>query len=354
MAAIEDAAGVGGLIGQSPAIARVRALIHQIGNSPVPVLIVGETGTGKELCAAAIAGLSDRKPYIPVNCATFSETLVDSELFGHDRGAFTGAIKDHPGIVGQVDGGILFLDELAETPLPVQAKLLRTLESGEYRRVGGTKIRRSRFRLLAATNGNPEELVAAGKLRADLVYRLGAIRIVLPPLRDRLEDIPLLVDAFLRRYRERAGTGPLGASADAYRILADHSWPGNIRELRNVIEAAAALAGRCNQLGARHVSQVLLLSGKGNGAVDRVPTLAEALNRAEARVIREALRRADDNRTLAAQMLGISEATLYRKLAKHHRSNWLGDASFHSGIAPNGGLRRNGRHCPNRGTANSA
>jgi len=286
----------------------------------VPVLILGETGTGKELCAAAIAELSGRKPYFAVNCATFTETLVDSELFGYHRGAFTGAVRDHPGIIGQVDGGVLFLDELAETPLAVQAKLLRTLESGEYRKLGGTKTLRSQFRLLAATNGDPEKLIAMGKLRADLVHRLGAIRILLPPLRERLEDIPLLARTFLREFRDRSGFGPDAITVGAHQILAEHHWPGNVRELRNVIEAAAALAGTASQLCAEHVLQVLRPSDiRGDVASDDMPTLAQVVSRVEVKVILDALRRAENNRAKAAQILGISEATLYRKLAKYYR-----------------------------------
>lgn len=320
----------GRLIGQSPAMAWVRTQIVQIASSPIPVLILGETGTGKELCAEAIARISGRKPYVAVNCATFSESLVDSELFGHDRGAFTGAYKDHPGLIAEADGGILFLDELAETTLPVQAKLLRTLESGDYRRVGATKNRRSNFRLLAATNGDPDQLVAEGKLRADLLYRLGAVRIVLPPLRERPEDIPLLADVFLRRYRERAGSGPRHLSFGAQTMLDEHEWPGNIRELKNVIEAAAAIAGNSDEITAQHISQLLNSAAVAHATIDRIPTLAEALRRAEARALFDALKHCGNNRALAARTLDISEATLYRKLAKHglsHSSTERSEAS---------------------------
>lgn len=305
------------LAGQSPAMARVRTQIKQIATSPIPVLILGETGTGKEVCAEAIAQTSGRKPYVAVNCATFSETLADSELFGYDRGAFTGAYKDHVGLVAEADGGVLFLDELAETTPAVQAKLLRTLESGDYRRVGGTKSRRSNFRLLAATNGDPDHLVADGKLRADLLYRLGAVRIILPPLRERLEDILLLADMFLHRYRDRAGSGPTSLSSGAQVLLTEYEWPGNIRELKNIVEAAAAIAGSSSEVGAPHVSQVLNPTAASNATVDGIPTLAEALNRAESHALVGALRRCDGNRALAARALGISEATLYRKLAKY-------------------------------------
>lgn len=321
MDAIANGSAIERLVGQSPAIVRIRAHIRQIAASPVPVLILGETGTGKELCAAAIAQLSRRKPYVAVNCATFPESLADSELFGYERGAFTGAYRDHAGLVGMVDGGILFLDELAEMSLTVQAKLLRTLESGEYRKVGATKTRRSEFRLLAATNGDPDELMVSGKLRADLVYRLGAIRILLPPLRQRLDDIPLLADDFLRRYRKCNRAGPIGIAPAARRILTEYQWPGNIRELRNVVEAAAAFAGKADEIGVSDVRRALPASGSGNSVDDRILTLAEALDEAEAQAILAALQRSQNNRAFAARLLGISQATLYRKLAKHSQSS---------------------------------
>jgi transcriptional regulator with PAS, ATPase and Fis domain len=288
------------------------------------VLILGETGTGKEVCAAEIARLSRRKPFIAVNCAAFSEALADSELFGYDRGAFTGAYKDHSGLVAEANGGILFLDELSEIALPVQAKLLRALESGEYRRVGATRTLLSNFRLLAATNGDPDALVGEQKLRADLVYRLGAIRVVLPPLRERLEDIPLLADLFLRRYRDRAGHGPLAVSPDALQLLAEHKWPGNIRQFRNVLEAAAAVAGTSKVICGSHITQVLAPFTAILTPIDPAPTFAEALRRAEVAALVDALGRARGNRARAAEILGISDATLYRKLAKHRLSNISG------------------------------
>lgn len=316
----EPDATLSALVGKSLAAERIRAQIRQIAGSPVPVLILGETGTGKELCAWAIAQLSGRQPYVAVNCATLPDTLADSELFGYERGAFTGAYRDHPGLVAEANGGILFLDEVAETSPAVQAKLLRVLESGEYRRVGGTRTRRSEFRLLAATNGDPDQLVEAGKLRADLVYRLGAVRILLPPLRERMEDVPLLVDTFLRRYRHRYGAGPAGFSSAAYEVLLQHRWPGNIRELRHVVEAAAALAGASDEADASHVVQVLKAPAHLPTVTDPRPTLAELLRQAEMRALLDALREANENRARAAEILGISEATLYRKLAKYRVS----------------------------------
>lgn len=307
------------IIGESPTVRELRAHIRRIARSPVPVLILGETGTGKELCAEAIFRLSGQSHLVAVNCAAFPENLIDSELFGHVRGAFTGADRNRSGLVAQADGGLLFLDELAEISPAVQAKLLRTLESGEYRPVGATESRTATFRILAATSCDLERVILAGRLRADLLHRLGAMRIFLPPLRDRMEDLPLLVEEFLRRYRERAGHAPRGIATDALTILADHPWPGNLRELRNVVEAAAALAGEEKEIRVKEIIQVLSPSQSGAPILEKTPTLTEVLHRAERRALWEALRVAGGNRARAAALMGISEATLYRKLAAHER-----------------------------------
>ncbi|MGH7334189.1 MAG: sigma-54 interaction domain-containing protein [Candidatus Rokuibacteriota bacterium] len=304
------------LTGRSAAIQQVRDQIQRIARSPVPVLILGETGTGKELCAEAIALASGRTPFVPVNCAALPEGLVESELFGHERGAFTGAVRSHAGMIALAHGGILFLDELAELPSPVQAKLLRTLESGEYRRVGSTKTLQSDFRILAATSGDLERVIASGRLRADLLHRLGAVRVCLPALRQRLEDIPLYAEEFLRRYLERCDAGPSRISPEACALLMQHDWPGNLRQLRNVVEASAAVAGSDDVIEMLHVVQFLIPSAKDAAASEAVPSLAEVRARAEMRAILEALRRAGGNRERAAKLLRISEATLYRKLGQ--------------------------------------
>jgi DNA-binding NtrC family response regulator len=292
-----------------------RDQICLLAKSPVPVLILGETGTGKELCAEALAVLSGRTPFVPVNCAAFPEGLAESELFGHERGAFTGAIRSHAGVIALANGGVLFLDELAELPNAVQAKLLRTLESGEYRPLGSRETLRSGFRILAATSGDLDRVIAAGRLRADLLHRLGAARVLMPPLRERLEDIPLLAEAFLHGYLERS-TGPSRVTPEACAVLMQHDWPGNVRQLRNVVEACAAVAGQEAEIGMLHVVQFLPPVARAEGASDAVPTLAEARARAETRAILEALTRAGGNRGQAAKLLRVSEATLYRKLGK--------------------------------------
>ena len=307
---------LGRLIGRSRAMDVVRDQISRLACSPVPVIILGETGTGKELCAEAIAALSGRTPFLPVNCAAFPDGLAESELFGHERGAFTGAVRNHTGVIALANGGVLFLDELAELPGPLQAKLLRTLESGEYRPIGSTRTLRSDFRILAATSGDLEKVIASGRLRVDLMHRLGAARVVLPPLRERLDDIPILAEEFLHRYRERAAIGPARVSAAARLALIQHDWPGNLRQLRNVIEASAAVAGTEVEIGLLHVLQFLPPAARPPAASDAVPTLAEARERAETRAILEALQRAGGNRERAAKLLRVSEATLYRKLGR--------------------------------------
>jgi len=307
------------LLGRSAAMQQVRERIQRVAHSPVPVLILGDTGTGKEVCAEGIARLSGRTPFLPVNCAAFPESLAESELFGHERGAFTGAVRSHPGVIALANGGVLFLDELAELPAPVQAKLLRTLESGEYRPVGATKTLRSDFRILAATSGDLDRAITSGRLRADLVHRLGAVRLSLPPLRQRLEDIPLLAEEFLRHYLEKCPCGPARIAPEACAVLMQHDWPGNLRELRNVIEAAAAVARSDDAVGMLHVLEVLPRSADWKAMPEAFPSLAEVRLEAERRAILEALRRVEGNRERAAKLLHISEATLYRKLGHSSR-----------------------------------
>jgi len=305
------------LIGSSAVMQRVREQIERFARSPVPILILGETGTGKELCAAAIAQLSGRRPFVPVNCATFPDGLAESELFGHERGAFTGAIRTHTGVVALADGGVLFLDELGELPFAMQAKLLRTLESGEYRPVGSNKTQHAQFRILAATSGDSEQVILTGRLRPDLLHRLGAVRIALPPLRQRLEDIPLLAIRFLYLYLERSERGPHRIASEACAALMQHEWPGNVRQLRNVVEGAAAVAGTEDEIRLPHVLQ--FVSPVSPAPEDRVTSLAQARRSAEQRAILSALGQVGGNRERAAKLLRISQATLYRKLGEGER-----------------------------------
>jgi DNA-binding NtrC family response regulator len=304
-----------GMIGRSPLMRQVFERIERFARSPIPVLILGETGTGKDMAARAIRQIAGPdRPFVALNCAAIPETLIESELFGHERGAFTGAVRQHTGIIAQADGGILFLDEIAELPVHTQAKLLRVVETGEYRRVGGEKILRSDFRLIAATSTNLDERAAQGRFRLDLLYRLGSARLVLPPLRERKEDIDPLAKALLLRYREmNGGAGPSQFSSSARDLLHRCDWPGNVRQLRNVIEASAAIT----QGATVHAPQLAEFIGRGMADAPEaglVPRLAEVVRRAEAQAIEQALRAAAGNRSRAADLLGIAEATLYRKL----------------------------------------
>jgi DNA-binding NtrC family response regulator len=307
-----------GLIGQSFVMTELRARILKLARSSVPLLILGETGTGKEVFAEAVVDAGRWAPFVRVNCAALPETIVDAELFGYERGAFTGAIRSHPGLIAQANGGVLFLDELAELPLAVQAKLLRAFDSGEYRALGSTRTLRSSFRLLLATNADIDELVAERRMRADFVHRLGGLRVTLPPLRARSEDIPLLARHFLAHRGQRDAECPTRIADDAMALLFTHSWPGNIREFRNVLKAAAALAVGAPQVERSHLVQVLVHRPMPAALPTRSAqlTLAEATRQMEEQVIGQALLASEGVREVAAQRLGISAATLYRKLAR--------------------------------------
>jgi DNA-binding NtrC family response regulator len=301
------------MVGSSAVMRRLYGRIDRLARSSIPVLILGETGSGKEKVARAIERIASAgKPFVMLNCAAIPPTLFESELFGHEAGAFTGATRRHPGILAQANGGTLFLDEIGELPLAAQAKLLRAIETGEYRPVGAERLARSRFRVLAATNRDVDELVARNRFRRDLLHRLGAARIVLPRLRERVEDIPALAAEFLRGYRDsNAGAGPMCFSERAMALLESSAWPGNLRELRHVVEAAAALAVGPT-IRAAHVHEVLFPVRTRGAPL----TLDQIVGRAEQEAITDALRRARGHRARAAEILGISEASLYRRLAR--------------------------------------
>ena len=233
-----------GLAGASPAMERVFEQVERYADSSVPILILGETGTGKNLCAHAIWQAGDRRTQlVSLNCAAIPDSRAESELFGHQKGAFTGAVRDHRGIIGRANGGTLFLDEITSLSLHTQARLLRCIEEGSYMPVGAEREHRSDFRLLAAAHPDLDRRVRAGAFREDLLHRLGAVRIHLPPLRERPEDVPVLADAFLADFRRRDGRErPRGLTEEAAALLASQTWPGNARQLRNVVEAAATIA----------------------------------------------------------------------------------------------------------------
>ena len=312
------------ILGHSPAVEELRAIIATVAPTEATVLINGESGTGKELVARALHMASERasRPLVTVNCAALAENLLESELFGHERGAFTGADKRREGRFVQADGGTLFLDEIGEMPLALQAKLLRALQQGEVQRVGSDKPLTVDVRVIAATNRNLQIEVAEKRFREDLYFRLNVINIEVPPLRRRPEDIPLLAAHFLQRYAERNRKSIKGFSPQALDILLRHDWPGNVRELENAVERAAIL---CNGdlITPRELPQTVSQSG---GAAPLAEAPAEQgegslaglkLDDVERRAIEETLRQTGDNKSEAARRLGITRATLHNKLRKY-------------------------------------
>lgn len=314
-----DGASFYELVGGSSSMRLVYEQMRCLANSDIPVLILGETGTGKELAARALhrAGGPDR-PFIVVNCPAIPRDLFESHLFGHERGAFTGATQRHVGLVARAHGGILFLDEIAELPHEAQAKLLRVIDSGEYQRVGGEKVERSQFRLLAATNQDLEARVERGFFRQDLLHRLGAMRIVMPPLREHREDIAALAEHFLQKLGDLNGSRRMPRlSPEALRLIESLPLPGNVRELSHLIEAAAATV-QGTRIEVEDIAAIATRAGNSRKARgtegDRQAPLSNVLGAAEAEALTDALQQSGGNRKEAAKLLGISRSTLYRKL----------------------------------------
>ncbi len=299
------------IVGESPATVSLRKLVSQVAPSDATVLIRGESGTGKEVTARAIHAASRRAsgPFIAVNCAAITESLLESELFGYRKGAFTGAESDREGLFEAARGGTLFLDEIGEAGPAVQAKLLRVLEERKINRVGDPVERQVDVRVLAATNRPLEEAIAGGGFREDLYYRLLVFPVDVPPLRERPDDIPALTRLFLARLGRRETSLP----ASAMTQLRAHAWPGNVRELRNLIERAHILAG-ADALALEHVK--LDVGGKARGPVQAVSTGGEDLDldRNARLLITEAMRRAGGNKTVAAAMLGITRRAMYSRM----------------------------------------
>ena len=284
--------------------------------SGTPVLIVGETGTGKELIARAIHANSHRakRPFVPINCAALPRDLIESELFGHRRGAFSGAGADHPGLFASAHSGTVFLDEIGELPLEAQAKMLRVLQDGEVRAVGGLESRRVDVRVVAATNRSLAAM-REGRMRPDLFYRLSVLVIEIPPLRDRRDDLPLLIGHFMNSIREQDGHRVDGIDAGALELLADYPFPGNVRELENMLEGLSiALQPGRTTIGADDVRGWLRRRGEGGDRTSDATHVPLKLVDLEAWAIAEAMRQAHGNKTTAAHILGISRDTLYRKL----------------------------------------
>jgi len=307
--------GLEHIVGRSAAMREVLDRVVRVAPTDATVLVTGESGTGKELVARAIHVASRRgdKPFIPVNCAAITETLLESELFGHARGAFTGAIRARRGLFEEANGGTLFIDEVGETAPGFQAKLLRALQEGEIRRVGESTPVQVNVRVIAATNQDLRRAISERRFREDLYYRLAVVPVRIPPLRERREDVPLLAAHFVQRYNHRTGDGKLLTPEALARLLA-HDWPGNVRELENAIEQAAALSpGR--EIRAADI-QLEPARGAAPPPGDSTRTLAEAVEDAERRAIEAALARSEGDLGRVARELGVSATTLWRKMKR--------------------------------------
>jgi DNA-binding NtrC family response regulator len=323
---LRDTGFLGSLVGSSKKMQEMFAMIERVAPSNVSVLITGESGTGKELVARTLHELSPRrsKPFVPVNCAAIPETLIESEIFGHEKGAFTGALERRAGCFELAEEGTLLLDEIGEMPVGTQAKLLRVLEDRKLRRLGSKVETPMNVRVLAATNKNPEEAVAMGQLRGDLYYRLNVFNLHMPPLRDHKEDIPAIIEALMAEMNTKHGRDVKGVDGEMLNRLMAHDWPGNVRELRNTVERAVILCGE-GYLEARHLPPAF---GQKFMRTDTVPAvqasdsgvhveIGSTVDEAERRLILKTLESTRNNKTRAAEILGISLKTLHNKLKEY-------------------------------------
>ena len=311
------------IVGQSPSLRATLDIIRQAAPSSATVLLLGESGTGKELFARALHEHSPRSagPFVPINCAAIPETILESELFGYERGAFTGAVQRKEGRIERAQAGTLFLDEVGELTPSVQVKLLRFLQEGEIERLGGSGAIKVDCRVVAATNQDLGARVRENKFREDLFYRLNVIQVVLPPLRDRPEDIPLLADHFIARYAAKNGKPIRGLTRAALSAMESYPWPGNVRELEHAIERAVVLSHGAEievddlpeSVRTGSAARTAGIAGALDGRTLTVP-LGTPMEEIELRVIRETLRQTKGDKNLAAQLLGIAARTIYRKL----------------------------------------
>jgi PAS domain S-box-containing protein len=300
------------IVSKNHEMQRLFDILPEIAESESTILVEGESGTGKELFARAIHSLSHRRegPLVTVNCGALPDTLLEAELFGYKAGAFTDARKDKPGRFAMAEGGTIFLDEIGDVSPAMQVRLLRVLQERTYEPLGGTEPVRADVRIIAATNRNLDSLVRDGAFRRDLYYRINVVRLTVPPLRDRREDIPLLVDHFIDHFNRLTGKSIQGVSAEVMAILMQHDFPGNVRELENIMERAFVLC-RGTVINARHLPEQLRPSQRG-GQIEQIKSLDEL----EARFIGEALRRNGWNRLATARELGIHKTTLWRKIKR--------------------------------------
>lgn len=309
--------GFDGIIGHSAGMIRILETVRRIARSNLPVLVQGESGTGKELIAFAIHNNSRRTNgrFVALNCAGLSETLLEDELFGHIKGAYTGAMSDRKGRFEYADGGTIFLDEVGDMPAAMQAKLLRVLENGEVVRVGANEPLHVDVRLISATNTDLESRVKENRFREDLYFRLAGVTIVIPPLRERVEDVPQLIEHFIKLANEAHDTKVSGIEPEAQRALMGFDWPGNVRQLRNVIENMVVLAGE----GKLSVDDLPgEFRGPGQTVEQRTGALAGvSISEAEKQLISNTLKMVSNNRSQAAKILGIGERTLYRKIKEY-------------------------------------
>jgi two-component system response regulator HydG len=315
---IADHVGFEGIIGSSPGMQKVVLAARQVAASDIPVLIMGESGTGKELIARAIHNNSRRRKHrlVALNCAGLSESILEDELFGHVRGAFTGAQGDREGRFEHADRGTLFLDEVGDMPAAMQAKLLRVLENGEVVRLGANEPIRVDVRLISATNKKLDELVAEKNFREDLFFRINGMAILIPPLRERREDIPLLIHFFMRQATEKYHKEIEGMSPDAQQALMSYSWPGNVRQLRNVIERMVVLSPS-NTIGVETLPpEIRPAAADVGGSMNNLVGIS--IEQAEKELIRNTLQLVNGNREQAAKILGIGERTLYRKIKEYN------------------------------------
>lgn len=302
------------IIGKSYAIRKIFDLIDSVADTDSTVLITGKSGTGKELVAKALHFTSKRKdkPFVVVNCGAISDTLIESELFGHKKGAFTGAVSDKEGFMKAANGGTLFLDEIGEMPMELQVKLLRTIQEKEYIPVGTTKAIPVNVRFVASTNKNLSEEIKAGNFREDLFYRLNVVEIVLPSLKDRKEDIPILANHFLDKYRKEMNKGIKGISEDAMRVLINHEWKGEVRELENVIERSIIF---CNEdyIEVNNLPSSLVVD-EDEFKLTLTSSLEDSVKKYERDIIINALHSNDFNKEKTADYLNVGLSTLYRRL----------------------------------------